>query len=190
MEFVRLNTTFREWMRVSPVSLDRMWPPVVTGWVWWTSKPVSRSDRAVNSCDAHRIPFWLCIMFVKASVCCLCCFAVDTEVGEEGCWMQREAGVLLLFDEASGVGLAGPRGWGRELSTHGRTPLLPSERESYCPGNLSEWLPWGPLALSLPHKPPNPYFHSLAPHTQTNALSSLTFFTSVLDHFSALSACN
>lgn len=192
MEFVRLNLAFREWMHVSPVSLDRMWPPVVKGWVWWTSKPVSNSDMAENICDAHHFPFWPCILF---KFCSWWLLHVVCVVFAVGCWMQREAGVLLLFQEASGVGLAEQRGWGRESSMHGRTPLLPSERTSYCPGNLSEWLPWGPLPLSLPHRPPTHTFilslHFTRALTQTDALSlsSLTFFTGFLDHFNALSPC-
>lgn len=33
-------------------------------------------------------------------------------------------------------------GWGREAShMHGRACVLPCERSTYCPGNLSKWLP-------------------------------------------------
>ncbi len=86
-------------------------------------------------------------------------FAVGTDLWKKrAAEKEREAGVLL-FEEERGVGVTG---WGRERSMYGRAPLLPCERRGYCPGNLSERLPWGPLPLALPHPlsyPPPP--HSL-----------------------------
>lgn len=106
---------FREWMRVSLVSLDRMWPPVVTGWVWWTSKPVSSTDGAVNSCDAHYLFVSVLVVPASQNVLVLFClsevlymcvvFGVGTDLWKKKAAERRERGRSASFIWRR------PRGW-------------------------------------------------------------------------------
>ncbi|KAK2870070.1 hypothetical protein Q8A67_024462 [Cirrhinus molitorella] len=64
---------------------------------------------------------------------------------------EREAGVLLLFEEERGVGLAGVTGWGREPNMHGRAPLLPCERRPIVPGTFQSGFPEVPCHSPSPH---------------------------------------
>lgn len=154
--FSAFQRAFREWMRVSLVSLDRMWPPVVTGWVWWTSKPVSSTDGAVNSYDAHYL--FVPVLVVPASQNVWSALYVCGFWSRHDLWKkkaaerrEREAGVLLLFEEDQEGGLAGVTGLGEGTQHAWESSSVAVWTEGYCPENLSEWLPWGPLPLSLPH---------------------------------------
>lgn len=162
--FSAFQRAFREWMRVSLVSLDRMWPPVVTGWVWWTSKPVSSTDGAVNSYDAHTIYLYPCLLFQHPKMCLyyfICVWSALYVCGfwsshrlmeKEGRWKERERGrSALLFEEDQEGGLAGVTGLGEGTQHAWESFSVAVWTEGYCPENLSEWLPWGPLPLSLPH---------------------------------------
>ncbi len=114
--------------------------------LWWTRiicmftcySCISKCLLLVIHSLSHYLKMVGCILSVWSAINA-CGFCSRHRLMEK----EREAGVLLLFEEE--------RGLGREQNMHGRAPLLPCERRDYCPGNLSEWLPWGPLPLALPH---------------------------------------
>lgn len=91
-----------------------------------------------------------CILSVSSALY-MCGFAVGTDLWKKkAAEKEREAGVLLLFEEERGVGLAGVTGWGREPNVHGRAPLLPCERRPIVPGTFQSGFPEVPCHSPSP----------------------------------------
>ncbi len=114
--------------------------------LWWTRiicmftcySCISKCLLLVIHSLSHYLKMVGCILSVWSAIN-VCGFCSRHRLMEK----EREAGVLLLFEEERGLGEGTEHAW--------ESSSVALWTEDYCPGNLSEWLPWGPLPLALPH---------------------------------------
>lgn len=108
----------------------------------------------------HYLKMVGCILSVWSAIN-VCGFCSRHRLMEkEGRWKGergRSASFIWRRERGGGNGL----GEGTEHAWESSSVALWTE--GYCPGNLSEWLPWGPLPLSLPHL--LSLSHTFSPHS-------------------------